>query len=117
MPMTHSIDPVPVQGYTRASVEAYLRAAATERARIEAAIIEARLRTSIAREREQRLSALGAEGGLPSVRAVGDTDGLGQPVADRSDSLIDRFPVLVDHDVPSWDHSDLPTAAMTDRTR
>jgi hypothetical protein len=56
--MTSSVDPKSASAYTRASVEAYLQAAAAERARIELAIAEARARTERALGRAHRLHSL-----------------------------------------------------------
>lgn len=55
--------------FTRASVEAYLRAVADERTRIELAIAEARRRETEARRVLDRLDAVG---GLPSGWVPGD---------------------------------------------
>ena len=57
--MNQSSDPQAGQAYTRASVEAYLRAAATERLRLQSAIAEARARTAEARRMEEHLQAAG----------------------------------------------------------
>ena len=56
--MTTPNDGKTASAYTRASVEAYLQAAAAERLRIELAITEARSRTERARRKQQRLAAL-----------------------------------------------------------
>jgi hypothetical protein len=100
--MTQSSDPKAAQAYTRASVEAYLRAAADECARIESAITEAHERTAWAQAEEQRLKALGRESsiadrqGVATVAAERGTAasgtqrdsgiGLGTPAVPSSDS-------------------------------
>jgi hypothetical protein len=56
--MTTPNDRKAASAFTRASVEAYLQAAAAERLRIELAITEARARTERARRKQHRLAAL-----------------------------------------------------------
>jgi hypothetical protein len=55
--MTPSREPEATEAYTRASVEAYLRAASDEKARLRKAIAEARTRVARAQLDEQYLNA------------------------------------------------------------
>ncbi len=55
--MTPSREPEATEAYTRASVEAYLRAASEEKARLRTAIDEARKRVARAQTNEQYLNA------------------------------------------------------------
>jgi hypothetical protein len=98
--MTTISQPGPATAYTRASVEAYLRAAAAERTRIGVAIDEARRRTSIALLEEQRLVS----------EADRQTDGLEVVPAPDTDSLFDQLQLIPDGIEDRWPSDNIPAA-------
>jgi hypothetical protein len=110
-----SSDPEAGQAYTRASVEAYLRAAAAERTRIESAIATARSRTAWALGEEERLRSLAPALDAPpeGTRAHG-APGDGPALPGRSESLVDRLPLASEDDRGRWRQPDLPTAVARD---
>jgi hypothetical protein len=97
--MTRPSDDRAEQAYTRASVEAYLRAAADERARIESAIAAAQARSDWVRREEERLDARAAA----TTEAVVDTG-----------AQTGRLSVPAATDANGWDHSEVPTAIAHD---
>jgi hypothetical protein len=98
--MTTPNDRTSAPAYTRDSVEAYLRAAAAERLRIELAIAEARARTERAHRKEQRLDALVGEAPAPEG---------GDP-----DALLDQLRSAMDDDRTLWLHADAATTVARD---
>jgi hypothetical protein len=105
-----SSEPEAGQAYTRASVEAYLRAAAAERTRIESAIAAARSRTAWALGEEERLRSLAPAFDTPP----GGTPVNGNSPAAVPESLVDRVPVNGEGNGRLWREPDLPTAAARD---
>jgi hypothetical protein len=108
--MNQSSDPQVGQAYTRASVEAYLRAAASERSRLESAIAEARARTVDARRVEEQLRAGNVD---PDAVVVGDDESR-PPVVESSDSLTERLPFAIDGQPAEWREQDVPAAVARD---
>ena len=91
-------DGTSVPAYTRDSVEAYLRAADSERARIEQAIAEARSRTQRALDTTRRLDLLEQgtvlEGGSAATEAAdGNLISATRPLGD-SDSMVEDSRLL-----------------------
>jgi hypothetical protein len=109
--MNQSSDPQAGQAYTRASVEAYLRAAAMERLRLQSAIAEAQARTAEARRREEQLHASGMD---TAAVPVDGYDGRRPAVVESSDSLARRLPFGLNGQSSHWQGQDLPTAAARD---
>jgi len=118
--MNQSSDPEAGQAYTRASVEAYLRAAASERARIEAAIAVARARTARARQIGEGLDGSAGAGSGPTADGgdPGPVDGtrehIRSPVIDSPDSLTGEVPIGLDDRSATWREPDLPAAVASD---
>jgi hypothetical protein len=109
--MNQSSDPRAGQAYTRASVEAYLRAAANERRRLESAIAEARARTAEARRMEEHLHASIDTEVVPAV----DEYHQRRPVVVESPgSLTRRLPFGLNGQAGEWHEQDLPAAATRD---
>jgi hypothetical protein len=107
--MIQSSDPEAGQAYTRASVEAYLRAATEERARIEAAIVAARSRTAWALREEEHLGSLApGSGTVPGDHDAGAAD------SGCAESLMGRLPFPVVSNGRVWREPDLPTAVARD---
>jgi hypothetical protein len=93
------------QAYTRASVEAYLRAVAEERKRIESAIAEATARSEWARSEEDRLIVGGSPGPDTTDQAV---DG------PEYGSLIDHLRFTPNTGESTWAQPEVPTVAAHD---
>jgi hypothetical protein len=109
--MNQSSDPQAGQAYTRASVEAYLRAAATERLRLLSGIAEAQARTAEARRREEQLHASGMD---TAAVPVDGYDGRRPAVVENPDSLARRLPFGLNGQSSHCHGQDLPTAAARD---
>ncbi len=113
--MNQSSDPRAGQAYTRASVEAYLRAAATERLRLQSAIAEAEARTAEARRLEEQLHASGLD---TEAVPVDGYDGRRPAVVESPDSLTRRLPLGLNGQSSHRHGQDRPTAAaVTDPGR
>ena len=119
-------DDTPAPAYTRDSVEAYLRAADSERVRIEQAIAEARARTQRALDRMHRLDLL-EQGTVPSEAGSGAAEAAGadriraiRPLEDPDSMvtdpsrLVDRFHSALADGGSAWLHDDTAAAVAGD---
>lgn len=120
---TPSSDPTVEPSYTRASVEAYLRAIVDQRQQLESQIDEARARTERARVQLERIrgrnsgpDTLVTAPGSASDPAPAPAEVVISPAADTGDpdtgssSLIDQLRLTVPPETDRWERSEVPTA-------
>lgn len=103
--MTPSSDPEVTTAYTQASVEAYLRAVAAEKARLEQAIDDAHQRTARAIREAELLTTRTAD-------ADEEADELGGVTDAEDDQLLAQLPLLLPQDVDSRLEIERPSPAM-----